>query len=324
MGLSGWLASMAATIRRLLLGPTLPTWSWTTEWTVASMRAVITRAAGYSDDPLLLRVGLGARTPVPLSLRRSVNVRHVRMGGINADRFTPDQETPSAHTLLYFHGGGYVFGNPGTHRQFIAQLVHATGATALAPQYRLAPRHRYPAAVDDAETAYRALIDGGVDPDTIVVAGDSAGGGLATALLLRIRTQDLPMPGGAVLLSPYLDLEHTSYTIRTNARTDYLPLSELSIPNDWYADLDQLKLPEVSPVHADLTGLPPLLVLAGGAEMILGDSITIAEHAARDGVACSLIVEPEMMHVWPIVADRQEQSRSALDQIAAWLRGAKT
>ncbi|MGI9529465.1 MAG: alpha/beta hydrolase, partial [Acidimicrobiia bacterium] len=300
-------------------GPTMPTWNWTTEWTVAWMRAIITRAAGYSDDPLLLRIGLKAKTPVPPSLRRSVRVRHVRMGGIEADRFTPAEATPSSPTLLYLHGGGYVFGNPGTHRQFIAQLVHATGATAVAPQYRLAPRHRYPAAVDDAESAYRALIDGGVDPQTVVVAGDSAGGGLATALLLRIRSQDLPMPGGAVLLSPYLDLEHTSYSIRTNAKTDYLPLSELIIPNDWYADLDQLRLPEVSPVHADLTGLPPLLVLAGGAEMILDDSITIAEHASRDGVDCTLVIEPEMMHVWPIIADRQPQSRTALDTIAEWL-----
>lgn len=320
MGLSGWLASLAATIRRLLLGPTMPTWSWTTEWTVASMRAVIARAAGYSDDPLLLRVGLRATTPVPPSLRRFVNVRRVRIGGIEADRFVPDTTTSATLTLLYFHGGGYVFGNPGTHRQFIAQLVHATGATAVAPQYRLAPRHRYPAAVDDAETAYRALIDGGVDSQTIVLAGDSAGGGLATALLLRIRTQGLPMPGGAVLLSPYLDLQHTSYTIRTNAATDYLPLQQLTVPNDWYADRDQLTLPEVSPVHADLTGLPPLLVLAGGAEMILGDSIAIAEHASRDGVHCTLVVEPDMMHVWPIVADRQPQSPEALATIAGWLR----
>lgn len=321
MGLSGWLASLAATIRRLLLGPTMPTWSWTTEWTVASMRAVIARAAGYSDDPLLLRVGLRATTPVPPSLRRFVNVQRVRIGGIEADRFVPGTTTPSMHTLLYFHGGGYVFGNPGTHRQFIAQLVHATGATAVAPQYRLAPRHRYPAAVDDAETAYRALIDGGVDPQTIVLAGDSAGGGLATALLLRIRTQGLPMPGGAVLLSPYLDLQHTSYTIRTNAATDYLPLQGLKVPNNWYADRDQLTLPEVSPVHADLTGLPPLLVLAGGAEMILGDSIVIADHASRDGVHCTLVIEPDMMHVWPIVADRQPQSTEALATIGKWLGG---
>jgi acetyl esterase/lipase len=163
------------------------------------------------------------------------------------------------------------------------------------------------------------MIDGGADPRSIILAGDSAGGGLAAALLLRIRSQELPMPAGAVLLSPYLDLEHTSYTIRTNARTDYLPLSELSKPNDRYADPDQLRLPEVSPVHADLTSLPPLLVLAGGAEMILGDSIRFAEHAERDGVDVDLIIEEDMMHVWPIVADQQEESDEALATIAEWL-----
>lgn len=319
MSLAGWFASIAATVRRILLGPTMPSWKWTTEWAVAFLRAVIARAAGYSDDRFLLRLGLYARLPVPWRLRGSVTVRSVRIGGVRADRFTARAASESPVTLLYFHGGGYVFGNPGTHRQFIAQLVNVSGAGAVAPQYRLAPRHRYPAAVDDAETAYRAMIDGGVDPRSIVLAGDSAGGGLAAALLLRIRSQHLPMPAGAVLLSPYLDLEHTSYTIRTNARTDYLPLSELSKPNDRYADPDQLRLPEVSPVYADLTGLPPLLVLVGGAEMILGDSIRFAEHAERDGVDIDLVIEEEMMHVWPIVADQQEESDEALTTIAEWL-----
>lgn len=321
MSLAGWVATIAVTLRRILLGPTLPSWKWTTDWTVAFMRAVIGRAVGFSDDRLLLRLGLNARLPVPWSLRSSVHVRKIRLGGIRADRFSAvGTPTPNV-TFLYFHGGGYVFGNPGTHRQFIAELVNATGAGAVAPQYRLAPRHRYPAAVDDAETSYRALLNGGVDPQSIVVAGDSAGGGLAAALMLRIRSQGLPMPGGAVLLSPYLDLEHTSYTIRTNARTDYLPLSQLSEPNDWYADPDQLRLPEVSPVYADLTGLPSTLVLAGGAEMILGDSIRFAENAERDGVELDLVIEDEMMHVWPIVADRQPQSREALELIAQWLAG---
>lgn len=319
MGIVGWIATVVVTFRRLLLGPTLPSWLWTSEWTVAWMRAVIAKAAAFSDDGLLLRIGLVVTTPVPRSLRRSIRVRKVRVGGIKADRFTATESSDRSTTVLYFHGGGYVFGNPGTHRQFIARLAHATKSTIVAPQYRLAPRHRYPAAVDDAEATYRAILSGGTDPSSIVVAGDSAGGGLATALLLRIRSKGLPMPAGAILLSPYLDLEHSSYTIMTNARTDYLPIGELMKKSDWYAEPDQLRLPEVSPIHADLTLFPPMLVFAGGAEMLLGDSITIAEHAARDGVDATLIVEDEMMHVWPIVADRQEQSHAALATIASWL-----
>jgi acetyl esterase/lipase len=321
MSLAGFTATLKATIRRLLLGPTLPTWMWRTEWTVASVRSIIAVATKYSDDPIILRFGLKARLPVPWSLRAKVRVRSVRVGGIPADRFTPTATAEPAMTFLYFHGGGYVFGNPGTHRQFIAKLVTTTGASAVAPRYRLAPRHRYPAAVNDAETVYRALLDRGLDPASIIVAGDSAGGGLATALLLRIRSKGLPMPGGAMLISPYLDLEHTAYTIRTNAGTDYLPLSELSTPNNWYAEPDQLRDPEVSPVYTDLTGLPPLLVFAGGAEMILGDSITLAEHAHRDDVPIDLVIEDEMMHVWPVLVDWQEASERTLEQAGEWVKG---
>jgi acetyl esterase/lipase len=127
------------------------------------------------------------------------------------------------------------------------------------------------------------------------------------------------MPAGVMLFSPYLDLSHRSASIRANARTDYLPLSELDHPNDWYAAEAELAEPEVSPVHADLTGLPPMLVFAGGAEMILDDSLRIAEHATRDGVPVRLVVEEEMMHVWPAIVDWQPATARALTTAAGWM-----
>jgi epsilon-lactone hydrolase len=121
-----------------------------------------------------------------------------------------------------------------------------------------------------------------------------------------------------MLFSPYLDLEHGDYTIATNARTDYLPLSELSTPNHWYAATDELRSPEVSPIHADLTGFPPMLVFAGGAEMLLGDSLRFAENARRDGVEVTLVVEPEMVHVWPAFVEWEPASRRCLDASRSW------
>jgi epsilon-lactone hydrolase len=313
------IAFATTTIRRLLLGPTLPSWTWRTEWAVASARAVIRTAASYRDDPLISRFGLRVTTPVPRDLRSRVDVRRIRLGSNEGDRYLPSHSLHADTTLLYFHGGGYVFGNPGTHRQFIARLVEATGTGAVAPRYRLAPDARYPAAVDDALDAYRWLLDSGTDAASIVVAGDSAGGGLAMALLIRIRSVGLPPPAGAILFSPYLDLEHTGYSVRANARTDYLPLAELSGPNTWYAEISEMRLPEVSPIHADLHGLPPLLVFAGGAEMLLADSERLVENATRDGVAAELVIEPEMMHVWPAIADWEPASRRALDRAARWI-----
>ena len=319
MWFRGWLALVTATIRRLLLGPTLPTWMWRTEWAVASARAVVETASRRRDDPFLIRFGMRITLPVPLDLLRQVDLRRVHVGSVVADRYLPTNVFQANTTILYFHGGGYTFGNPGTHRQFIARLVHATRAGAVAPRYRLAPRHRFPAAVDDALEAYRSMIDAGIDPTRIVLAGDSAGGGLTMALLLRLRDEGVPMPAGAIVFSPYVDLEHGSYTIATNARTDYLPLTELSRPNDWYTEPDRLRDPQVSPVHGDLTGLPPLLVFAGGAEMLLGDSIRLSEIARRDGVDVELVIEPEMMHVWPAFADWEPASHRTLETARRWI-----
>lgn len=312
-------AIIAATFRRLLLGPRMPTWTWRTEWTVASARAVLIAASRYRDDPTIFQLGLRFKTPVPPELRKTVTVRRVKLDGNTADRYMPHLELSPKTTLLYFHGGGYLFGNPGTHRQFIARIVAATGASAIAPRYRLAPRHRYPAAVDDAERTYEYLLAQGIAPETIVLGGDSAGGGLAMALLHRIRTEELPMPAGAMLFSPYLDLEHTGYTLVTNASTDYLPGSEMEEPNSWYADPDQLRDPGVSPLYAPLEGFPPLLVFAGGAEMLLADSLKLFDKVDEAGVDAELVVEPEMMHVWPAIVDWEPASRRAFEKAADWV-----
>ena len=311
-------AWIRAIVRRLLLGPLLPSWSWSTELSVASARAVIARASEH-PNPLVTRIGLRMTVPLPPTLRSRVEVRRVRLGGVEADRYLPADPKSPELTILYFHGGGYVFGNPGTHRQLIARLAASARVNALAPVYRLAPSARYPAAVDDAEAAYRVLLARGLDPESIILAGDSAGGGLAAALVVRIRSEALPMPGGLMMFSPYLDLTHGSYTIRTNAATDYLPAGSMRTPNDVYADADLLDHPEVSPITADLEGFPPALIFAGGAEMLLGDSLRFAEEAESAGVDITLEVEDEMMHVWPAFADWEPAAARTFDTADAWL-----
>jgi monoterpene epsilon-lactone hydrolase len=319
MWLSGTIAVLLATFRRLLLGPTLPSWTWRTEWSVAGARAVIGVAAQFRDDPVLNRFGLVAFTPIPIPLRKKVSLRRTKIGGVHMDRYVPTGTRRPDRMLLYFHGGGYVFGNPGTHRQFISQLVNATNVSAIAPRYRLAPDNKFPAAVDDAQAAYEAVLAMGTMASEIVVAGDSAGGGLALALIHRLRSVGIDMPAAAVLFSPYLDLEHTGYTIETNAATDYLPISELRGPNDWYADESELRDPEASPLHADLEGFPPMLVFAGGGEMLLDDAVRLKDHADRDGVTAELVIEPEMMHVWPVIVEWEPASLRALTTTAQWM-----
>lgn len=313
------IAIAKATFRRLLLGPTLPTWSWRTDWAVASARRVIAVAAGHKEDPWINTIGLRFRTPLPVELRGAVRVTPQLLGHNLGDHYERVGATRNQATILYFHGGGYVFGNPGTHREHIARLVARTGSAATAPTYRLAPAHRFPAAVDDAVDAYRALLKCCNSAAEIIVSGDSAGGGLAVAMVHRARNEGLPLPAGLLLFSPYLDLDHNGYTIRTNAITDYLPANEMSVPNTWYASPEQHNNPEASPLHADLSGFPPMLVFAGGAEMLLSDSIRFSENAKRDGVDCDLVIEPEMPHVWPALAPWEPASKRTLRKCAVWM-----
>ncbi|MFV2000376.1 MAG: alpha/beta hydrolase, partial [Acidimicrobiia bacterium] len=309
MSIMAWIAVSAQTLSRLLLGPTLPSWTWRTEWAVAGARQMIAVAARHPDNWLMNAFGRRVAAPLPPSLYGSIHVSRIRLGGVQSDRYFRLDRSPDVATLLYFHGGGYIFGNPGTHREFIARLVNATDTVAYAPRYRLAPEHKFPAAVDDGLDAYKALIDRGINPSTIIVCGDSAGGGLAMATVHRARRSGIPLPGGIILFSPYLDLRHTAYTIPLNANTDYLPLKELETPNGWYVTADQLDDPEASPLRADLHGFPRLLVFAGGAEMILDDSVRLKDHADAAGVDATLVIEPEMMHVWPALVPWQPASK---------------
>jgi acetyl esterase/lipase len=218
--------------------------------------------------------------------------------------------------VLYLHGGGYVGGSPWTHRGFTSKLAMRAHVGVFVPEYRLAPQHPYPAALDDALTAYRTMLDRGVPPERIILAGDSAGGGLAAALALAIRDRSLPAPAGVVLLSPEVDLSLSGDSIDENSATDILPRV---IPVDGYVGAADPRDPLVSPRFAELEGLPPTLVQVGGREVLRDGQLAFAERAAEAGVEVWLHVEPDMFHVWPMLVPQLPVSSAALSRIVAFV-----
>ncbi|NBD19662.1 alpha/beta hydrolase fold domain-containing protein [Aquabacterium fontiphilum] len=203
-------------------------------------------------------------------------------------------------TVVYFHGGGYFFCGLETHRPTCAYLARTAEAKVLSVDYRLAPEHVFPAAVDDALAWWKALLAQGVDPKNVVFGGDSAGGGLALACLLAAKAEGLPLPAGAVLFSPWTDLSCSGETMRSLADADVMFNPE-SLPEAaaLYLAGKPTDTPLASPLFADLTGLPPLLIYASEHEILLSDSTRLHERAKAQGVRSTLHLKPKMPHVWP-------------------------
>jgi monoterpene epsilon-lactone hydrolase len=251
--------------------------------------------------------------PVP----PEVEITPFDIHGIACERHHP----PSADTsrlLVYLHGGSYTAGSLRSHRALVARLARACECDAVAVDYRLAPEHPFPAGLDDARRTYLDLLGNGADPDRTIVMGDSAGGGLAAALLLALRDGGDPLPAGAVLLSPWLDLTLEAPSITGVAAADPM-LHEPSLARsaEAYAGTD-LRRPLVSPVFADLSGLPPMLILVGTAEILVDDSTTFARRAQEAGADVDLDVEEGLIHVWPFI-DGLPEAAAALERVSAWV-----
>ena len=245
---------------------------------------------------------------------------NIDAGGVPTLRITAPGAA-SDRAVLYLHGGGYVFGSPRSHKDLGEFLSKAAKAQVFVLDYRLAPEHPYPAAVDDATAAYRWLLGSGFKPERIAVSGDSAGGGLCAATLLSIKKHALPMPACAVPLSPWADLECTSETFETNAAID--PMVQREMTNKlaaMYAP-NALKDPLASPLHGDFKGLPPLLIQVGERETLLGDSLRMEALAKKAGVPVRLEVEPGQIHVFQIFASRLDEGVAAIDRMGRFILG---
>ena len=227
----------------------------------------------------------------------------------------------ASRALLYLHGGGYVIGSIRTHRALAARLAEAAGVRALIIDYRLAPEHPHPAAVDDAVAAYDFLLGRGVAPERIALGGDSAGGGLVFATLVALREAGRPLPGAAIALSPWTDLEGTGESMRTRAEVDPMVGLDglLQMAAMYLAGADP-RQPTASPLHADLRGLPPVAIQVGTAETLLDDSLRIAERLRAAGGEVELEAFDELIHVFQAFAPHVPESVEAIAKLGDFLK----
>jgi acetyl esterase/lipase len=259
---------------------------------------------------------LMARMPVPGGIRTA----EAALGGLPALRVDP-AGPPRAGTILYFHGGSWVSGSPETALSLTANLVVKTGFTAYSVDYRLAPEHPFPAAVDDCVAAYRALLDAGTDPASIVLAGESAGGGLCVTTSLAVRDAGLPLPAAIVVFSPGFDATRTGASMESKHGIDpFFTRANFEHTGAMYLAGADPRQPLLSPaVLGDLTGLPPLLIQVGTNELLLDDSTRFATRAREAGVDVILDVTADVPHVFQVFTDVLDEAGQALDRAALFL-----
>jgi epsilon-lactone hydrolase len=223
--------------------------------------------------------------------------------------------------IMYLYGGGYVISSPHSRRKLAGHLASASGARALVPRYHLAPERPFPSAVEDATADYRWMVDAGSRPERVVIAGDSSAGGLTVATMLKLREDGTPLPAGGVPISPWVDLACTGETLETNAAVD-LTATKASLQRmaGQYLQGADPRTPLASPLYADLSGLPPLLVIVGGDEALLDDSVRLARAAGMAGVDVTLYIGAGMQHIFPIYCGAVPEADAAVAMIGTWIR----
>jgi acetyl esterase/lipase len=272
------------------------------------------------NDIGAMRAAMSALTAAQ-SLAEDIDYVPTSLGGVGAEWASVRDAGPANRTVLYFHGGAYCLGSIATHRTLVGDLSRAASARIASVEYRLAPEDPFPAAVDDAVAAYRALIASGTPATRIALAGDSAGGGLTAATLLALRDAGDPLPACAVCISPWLDLSCAGESMRTRADQDPMIVpAQLRALGEAYLAGASPREPLASPVFGDLRGLPPILIHVGTAETLLDDSTRFAERALAAGVDVSLEVWDEMIHVWHAFAPLLPEADRAIAGIGDYLR----
>jgi len=248
-----------------------------------------------------------------------VTVTEAALGGVPTGEITVDGVEPR-NVVLYFHGGVYVIGDAFLSADLASQVGRRTHAKVISVDYRLAPEHPYPAAVDDALAAYEALLQNGIAPSDIAFAGESAGGGLAIATLVNARDHGLPLPAAAYVMSPYADLTLTGTTMETRREVDPLLSREaLQARVTDYASGQDATLGLISPIFADLSGLPPLIIQAGTHEVLLDDALRLAQQAATADVQVTLDITPGVPHVFQAYHAILDEAAAALDRAGQFL-----
>ncbi len=254
-----------------------------------------------------------------LPMDDDIETERVGVNGVPAEWIWAP-ESQENRVILYLHGGGYLFGSARTHRVMLAHMARAAKARVLALDYRLAPEIPFPAPVEDSVSAYRWLQAQGISPQKIAIGGDSAGGGLVVAALVALRSVGEPMPAAGVCISAWTDMESTGTSMATNAEADPSVSKErlLKIAKVYLGGKDP-RAPLASPIHADLTGLPPLLLQVGSIEVLLDDSTMLKSRAKEAGVSVEMEVWEDMPHVWHHYAPILPEARKAIGKIGEFV-----
>ena len=261
-------------------------------------------------ERLSAKVGVGTNT----------TIKQVEANGVPGEMVTADGASEDAVTL-YLHGGGYVLGSPKTHRELARRLSTETGGSVLVIDYRLAPESPFPAAVEDAVSAYCWLLETGREPEALSIAGDSAGGGLAAATLVSLKDQGIPLPSCGVCISPWVDLEVIGESMSTRAHLDpMIQRDGLVTMGQTYLNGADPRSPLAAPMYADLSGLPPLLIQVGTRETLYDDAIRLACQAVQSGVKTSFDPWDEMIHVWHLFAPLLDEGQEAIERIGGFVR----
>jgi acetyl esterase/lipase len=300
-------------VRRRVFGPRRAAWSERYEALVEMLRRDTASLRPLSAAKIRAKM----RAPMQPPILERVHVEPARGAPAASTWITPKGESPKG-ILLYFHGGGYIVGSVQSHLAFLARVAIKARVRVLAVDYRLAPENPFPAALDDALAVHRWLAkEHGAS--NVVVGGDSAGGGLTVATLAALRDARDPLPAGAVLISPWVDLSVGATSIRGNARFDWIDEAFLRRCAREYTQSVDRADPRVSPVNASFRGFPPLLVQVGDAELLHDEARTLCDRAKAAGVDVAHEVTPDMVHVWPLFADLVPEGRVAIDRIARFL-----
>jgi len=294
--------------------------SWQARGLRFAIRVVMRRATWGEPEALARRARrlFGAPNPVRWLRSRGVRIERVVEPAVAGEWVSAG--APGRGVVLYLHGGGYVAGSPATHRPITAALARLTGRRVFSLDYRLAPEYRFPAAPDDAMAGYRWLLRQGMPPGSVALAGDSAGGGLVLATLLRVRDEQLPPPACAVCFSPWTDLEGTGESVSLNNGqcAVFRPDNIVQFARVYLGEAPA-RNPYASPVFADLGGLPPLLLQVGADEILLDDARRVHDNVQRAGGVSTLEVFDGVFHVWQMLDGFLPEARTALRQAARFI-----
>jgi acetyl esterase/lipase len=260
---------------------------------------------------------------VKMKPAKGIALEEIQIGNIPAEKYVLNSEAPNSRVMLYLHGGGYFSGSYISHRRFVSILCKKLNLNAYSINYRLAPEDPYPAGLDDAFFAYKWLLqEKSIPPENIIIMGDSAGGGLTIALLHRIGIQNLPQPKAAIGLSPWTDLTLTSETYKTKAEEDvFFNLTNMETSAKAYLQTESPENPEISPIFANFKGFPPIFLQVGTREMLLNDSLIIAEKMKKQGVSVTVDLWEGMFHSFlifsaiPIIGKLTPEFRKALKNV---------